>query len=67
MDKIIDRGEMLAVIVDRSKEVADISYDMASLATETKRKLRWKKMAIKITAGVICVAAITLVVLFVII
>lgn len=66
LDKVIDRGEILAVVVEKSRDMANISYDMADLAKETNRKLWWKKNGLKIAIGVIGVIIVALVVVFVI-
>lgn len=66
LDKITDRGEILAVIVENSKDLSVISYDMVDLAKESKRRLWWKKTGLKIAIGVIGIVVVALVVLFVI-
>lgn len=66
LDKVIDRGEILAVVVEKSRDMANISYDMAHLAKETNRRLWWKKNGLKIAIGVIGVIIVALVVALVI-
>jgi hypothetical protein len=66
LDKVIDRGEILAVIVEKSKDAANISYDIVDMAKETNRKLWLKKNGLKIAIGLIAVIMVVLVVVLVI-
>lgn len=53
MNKVIERGEKIEILVKKSETLADQSYDMRNTAKTVRRKMWWKNK--KIMIGVIVV------------
>lgn len=55
LDKAIDRGEKIEILVQKTQTMADTSYDLNKTARAVKRKMWWKnkKMCLAIIVLVI--------------
>jgi vesicle-associated membrane protein 7 len=59
MNKVIERGEKIEILVKKSETMADQSYDMKNTSTRIRRKMWWKNK--KIMIGVIIVGLVLLI------
>lgn len=65
MDKVIERGERIEILVKKSETLADQSLDMRDTSRRVKNKMWWKNK--KVMMGIAAVIIIVLVVIVVII
>jgi maltodextrin utilization protein YvdJ len=66
MDKVIERGQKIEVLVKKSEMMSDQSIDMHSTASRVKNKMWWKnKKAIIAIIGVVVVVIIIIIILIV--
>jgi hypothetical protein len=65
MDKMIERGEKIEVLLDKTNVLSDMSYDMNNQAAEVRRRMWWKRMRVRIAIAGVCLIAVALVVLLV--
>ena len=62
LDKAIDRGVQIEVLVQKTGDMADSSYDLMRTATKVKNKMWWKNKKI-----MIAIIMLVLLVIFVIV
>lgn len=65
MDKIIERGEKIEILVKKSETLADQSYDLRDTSRKVKNKMWWKNK--KVMMGIALVIVIVLTIIIVII
>lgn len=58
MDKVIERGEKIEVLVKKSEMMSDQSYDLKSTAKKVKDRMWWKNK--KVMIGIILLVLIIL-------
>lgn len=58
MDKVIERGEKIEVLVKKSEMMTDQSYDLRDTAKKVKNRMWWKNK--KIMIGIILLVLIIL-------
>lgn len=64
MDKVIERGEKIEILVKKSETLADQSYDLRDTSRKVKNKMWWKNK--KVMIGIIAVVLIVIVVIIII-
>jgi len=64
VDKILERGEKLSLLVDRTKDLNEESYTFKKQAVELKRKMWWKNMKMTLLIVVPCLIGIFFVVMY---
>lgn len=64
MDKVIERGEKIEILVKKSETLADQSYDLRDTSRKVKNKMWWKNK--KVMIGIIAVIVIVIVVIVII-
>jgi len=64
MDKVIERGEKIEILVKKSETLADQSLDMRDTSRKVKNKMWWKNK--KVMIGIIVVIAIILTVILIV-
>ena len=65
MDKVIERGERIEILVKKSETLADQSYDMRVTSNKVKNKMWWKNK--KVMIGIVAVIVVVLIVVIIII
>lgn len=65
MDKVIERGERIEILVKKSETLADQSYDLRDTSRKVKNKMWWKNK--KVMIGIIAVIIIVVVVIIIIV
>ena len=65
MDKVIERGERIEILVKKSETLADQSYDLRDTSRKVKNKMWWKNK--KVMIGIIAVIVIVVVVIIIIV
>ena len=58
MDKVIERGEKIEVLVKKSEMMSDQSYDLKDTSKKVKNRMWWKNK--KIMIGIILLVLIIL-------
>jgi vesicle-associated membrane protein 7 len=53
MDKVIERGEKIEILVKKSETLADQSYDLRDTSRKVKNKMWWKNK--KVMIGIVLV------------
>jgi energy-coupling factor transporter transmembrane protein EcfT len=66
MDMVIDRGQKIEVLVKRSENLSDQSYEMRSTAKTVKNRMWWKNKKIMIGAIILVLVVIGVIVLIVV-
>jgi len=61
MDKVIERGEKIEVLVKKSEVMTDQSLDMRNTATKVKNRMWWKNK--KVLIGIIALVLIIILVI----
>lgn len=64
MDKVIERGEKIEILVKKSETLADQSYDLRDTSRKVKNKMWWKNK--KVMIGIIAVVLIVIIVIIII-
>lgn len=64
MDKVIERGERIEILVKKSETLADQSYDLRDTSKKVKNKMWWKNK--KVMIGIIGIVIIIVVVIIII-
>jgi vesicle-associated membrane protein 7 len=65
MDKVIERGERIEILVKKSENLADQSLDLRDTSRKVKNKMWWKNK--KVMIGIIAIIVIVIVVVVIII
>jgi len=65
MDKVIERGEKIEVLVKKSETLADQSLDMRDTSRKVKNKMWWKNK--KVMIGIIVVVVVIIAIIVIII
>ena len=65
MDKVIERGERIEILVKKSETLADQSYDLRDTSRKVKNKMWWKNK--KVMIGIIAVIVIVIIVIIIIV
>jgi vesicle-associated membrane protein 7 len=65
MDKVIERGERIEILVKKSETLADQSLDLRDTSRKVKNKMWWKNK--KVMIGIIAVIIIIVVVIVIIV
>lgn len=64
MDKIIERGEKIEILVKKSETLADQSYDLRDTSRKVKNKMWWKNK--KVMIGIAAIVLIVVVIIIII-
>ena len=65
MDKIIERGEKIEILVKKSETLADQSYDFRDTSRRVKNKMWWKNKKVMIGIVAVLVIVVTIIVIIV--
>lgn len=65
MDKVIERGERIEILVKKSETLADQSLDLRDTSRKVKNKMWWKNK--KVLIGIIAVVIIIIVIIVIIV
>lgn len=65
MDKIIERGEKIEILVKKSETLADQSYDLRDTSRKVKNKMWWKNK--KVMIGIVIVILIVLTIIIIVV
>ena len=65
MDKVIERGERIEILVKKSETLADQSYDLKVTSGKVKNKMWWKNK--KVMIGIIAIIVIVVIVIIIIV
>lgn len=63
MDKVIQRGEKIEILVKKSETLADQSYDMRDTSRKVKNKMWWKNKKVMIGIVVVILVVLTVVII----
>jgi vesicle-associated membrane protein 7 len=62
MNKVIDRGEKIEILVKKSETIADQSYDMKNTSKKIKRRMWWKNVKIMIPLTIVILAILLVII-----
>jgi t-SNARE complex subunit (syntaxin) len=62
MDKVIERGEKIEILVKKSETMSDQSLDMKNTARRVKNKMWWKNKKVLIGIGIVVVILIAIII-----
>ena len=65
MDKVIERGERIEILVKKSENMAEQSYDLRDTSRKVKNMMWWKNK--KVMIGIIAVVVIVIIVIIIIV
>lgn len=65
MDKVIERGERIEILVKKSETLADQSLDLRDTSRKVKNKMWWKNK--KVMIGIIAIIIIIIVVVVIVV
>ena len=65
MDKVIERGERIEILVKKSETLADQSLDLRDTSRKVKNKMWWKNK--KVMIGIAAIVVIIIVVIIIVV
>ena len=63
MDKIIERGEKIEILVKKSETLADQSYDLRDTSRKVKNKMWWKNKKVMIGIALVVVVVVAIIII----
>lgn len=63
MDKIIERGEKIEILVKKSETLAEQSYDLRDTSRKVKNKMWWKNKKVMIGIALVIVIVVVIIVI----
>jgi vesicle-associated membrane protein 7 len=63
MDKIIERGEKIEILVKKSETLADQSYDLRDTSRKVKNKMWWKNKKVMVGIALVIIIVIGVIVI----
>ena len=63
MDKIIERGEKIEILVKKSETLADQSYDLRDTSRKVKNKMWWKNKKVMIGIALVVVLVVAIIII----
>lgn len=63
MDKIIERGEKIEILVKKSETLADQSYDLRDTSRKVKNKMWWKNKKVMMGIALVIVIVVTIIII----
>lgn len=65
MDKVIERGEKIEVLVKKSEVMSDTSYDLRDTAKKVKNRMWWKNKKVMIAIILVILVVLGVVIFFI--